>query len=151
MKLEKIHTILGLLFFPLLGLGIYFYKNFVFDSVFLVIPMLIYIFVLTLVGVLTEEISSKNRRIIIWFDFFSFVIFIAFLVLKYYWEEVDIILVAFGMWLTANGIIGIMTNTILLNHGKPYVYKNNSLMYKGMNGILIIIGVLSTYFFVTVD
>jgi len=147
MKLEKIHTILGLLSLPLFWLGIYLCKASIIESTFLVVTMLIYVFTISIIGVLTVELSSKKQRIIIGFYIFSLVIFLAFSALDYYGKDVTLMLVFFSIWLIANGIIGFLTNTLLLTNGAPLVYGNNSLIYKGINGIVITIGLISACLF----
>jgi hypothetical protein len=152
MKLDKIHTLLGIFFFPCSFLLWYLFKRLGFDNQYLVILVMIYILVIVILGVLTSELSMMNKKIIIWFDTISSFVFLSFVILKSTMIEIidtQNVYIIFCIWVICCGVVGMMTDTILLTNGKPFIYEKTSKIFKALNVLIMLIGTVMIYFFVT--
>ncbi len=140
--IKRVNTILSILFFPLIIAVILLKKFVTFDVRFIVFFFILFICTIGFLDVLALDIDFRKKRILtIYESIFSIFIMFSFLGLSLFDIGNIFLIVLFPILLfISSGIIGLITNTILLGRGGPYVYETTSFWGKLANYASIVIG-----------
>lgn len=143
--LDRIHTIFSLLLIPLIAL--LFYLNHIINLPMPVIifSLIIYGGIIGIIGTYTLPITQGKKNAIAIFDAFSVVVFICFYALNLIFDWTSLlatqVYVTFlDIWIILSGIVGLLTNTVIVSRGKPYVYENGSILGRVFNWLIIFMG-----------